>query len=148
MKNMLPIFTALLIAGSSSPAFADSSLELHDIIAASPAPMIEAVDLPFSSFDLTDHDKGDSQFMATMSEQFQPGFRLLAESKALETEELANPLGLIFPGELAYRSRSQDTGVDSIVPGRFLSNSVRADYLADSGPAAADKNAIGIRIGF
>lgn len=148
MKNLLPIFTAILIAGSASPAFADSSVELHDILAASSTPMIDAVDLPFSSFDLTDHGKGDSQFMATMSEQFQPGFRLPTDSKALETEGLANPLGLIFPGELAYRSRSQDTGVDSIVPGRFLSNSVRADYLVDSGPAAADKNAIGIRIGF
>lgn len=147
----LALITALTVTGlTSTPAFADSAVDTESMIdiARSAAP-VEAYSLPVNGFELSalKSDK-TTEFMATMSDQYQPGYRYAALTEYTNTETGPGLASLLVPEEFAFRSNSQDSGVDAALPGRFLSNSVRADYLTSNGPASSDKSSVGIRFGF
>ncbi len=148
MKKVL-IIAAAFGSITAAPAWADSAVDTDSMMTAAAPTQHQAIDLPIGNFDLAGVDRAQANaFMATMAESYEAGYRVPTALKAIPAEPSAGLTGLFIPAEFAYRSSAQDSGVDAVTPGRFLSSSVRADYLADTGPAAADKSAVGIRFGF
>lgn len=149
MKNVTLATAAALISITATPAFADSAIDTDTMVETAAPQQHQAIDLPISNFDLARvTGESDRGFMATMAAEFEPGFRVQNAQAPVTTEPNASLSGLFIPQEFAYRSSAQDSGVDAVNPGRFLSSSVRSDFLSDAGPAAADKNSVGVRFGF
>ncbi|QTD56794.1 hypothetical protein [Parasphingorhabdus cellanae] len=149
MKNVTLAAAAALISTTATPAFADSAIDTETMVETAAPQQHQAIDLPIGHFNLAGvtTDQGYS-FMATMVDIFEPGYRVQdngARPASKPNESLAS---LLVSEEFSYRSTAQDSGVDAVNPGRFISSSVRSDYLSDAGPAAADKSSIGIRFGF
>ncbi len=148
-RFMIPLM--LGFAGlSASPALADSAIDTPSMLeSASPAPSVNAENLPIDGFDLSGlQPASPAGFMATMSASYQPGYRLKNTASEEFVGDRGGVVSAIVSPEFAYRSTAQDSGVDAVLPGRFISNSVRGDYLPDTGPAASDKSSIGLRFGF
>lgn len=149
MKNATIATAAALISITATPAFADSAIDTQSMVEAAAPQKQKAIDLPISNFDLAGViGKKDYSFMATMAAEFEPGFRVKNGTSPFTAQPNAGLTGLFIPQEFSYRSTAQDSGVDAINPGRFLSSSVRSDYLSDAGPAASDKSSVGVRFGF
>lgn len=149
MKNVTLAAAAALISITATPAFADSSIDTQSVVETVAPQKHQAIDLPISNFDLAGvTSKQDHSFMATMASEFEPGFRVRNNAAPIVVEPNLGLSGLLIPQEFSYRSTAQDSGVDAVNPGRFLSSSVRSDYLSDAGPAAADKSSVGVRFGF
>ena len=148
MKKAISTVLIALAASAATPAFADdSAVDMQDMAKEVSSSQHKAIDLPVSGFDLTTLGS-NREFMATMASEFEPGYRVVQQSEAFAPTANAGIASLFFPPEYSYRSSAQDSGVDAVTPGRFLSSSVRADYLTDTGPAAADKSSVGLRFGF
>jgi len=149
MKNITLAAAAALISITATPAFADSAIDTETMVEAAAPQQHQAIDLPISNFDLAGvTGKQEPSFMATMIAEFEPGFRVQNNEAPITIEPNAGLSGLFIPQEFSYRSNAQDSGVDAVNPGRFLSSSVRSDFLSDAGPAAADKSSVGVRFGF
>ncbi|MEO0441362.1 MAG: hypothetical protein AAF067_10855 [Pseudomonadota bacterium] len=140
---------ATLMALTGAPALADdSAIDTHSMMEAAAPPTHNATSLPVSGFDLAALSGQQSlQFMATPESDYQPGYRI---RETAAPAQASNPgiASLIVPEEFAYRSTAQDSGVDALVPGQFLSTSVRDDLQSDTGPAAWDKSSVGLRLPF
>ncbi|MEP2101925.1 MAG: hypothetical protein ABJP02_10495 [Parasphingorhabdus sp.] len=149
MKNVIIATAAALISMTATPAFADSAIDTESMVEAAAPQKQQAIDLPISNFDLASFTgKQDHSFMATMADAFEPGYRVKDSGSPVTAQPNIGLSSLLIPQEFAYRSTAQDSGVDAVNPGRFLSSSVRSDYLSDAGPAAADKSTVGVRFGF
>ncbi len=149
MKNVTLAAATALISISATPAFADSAIDTQSMVETAAPQKHQAIDLPISNFDLARvTGKQERGFMATMAAEFEPGFRVQNNEAPIAIEPNAGLSGLFIPQEFSYRSNAQDSGVDAVNPGRFLSSSVRSDFLSDAGPAAADKSSVGVRFGF
>lgn len=149
MKNVTLAAAAALISITATPAFADSAIDTETMVETAAPQKQQAIDLPISNFDLAGvTGKQNHSFMATMAAEFAPGFRVKNTTAPVTAKPNAGLTSLFIPQEFSYRSTAQDSGVDAINPGRFLSSSVRSDYLSDAGPAATDKRSVGIRFGF
>ncbi len=149
MKNISLAAATALISITATPAFADSAIDTQSMVETAAPQKHQAIDLPIRKFDLARlTGQQDPSFMATMATEFEPGFRVSNNTAAPATEPSVGLSGLFIPQEFSYRSNAQDSGVDAVNPGRFLSSSVRSDFLPDTGPAAADKNSVGVRFGF
>lgn len=149
MKNAIIATAAALISITATPAFADSAIDTQSMVEAAAPQKHQAIDLPINGFDLAGvTGKQDHSFMATMAAEFEPGYRVQDDGSPVAAQPNVGLSGLFIPQEFSYRSTAQDTGVDTINPGRFLSSSVRSDYLSDAGPGAADKSSVGVRFGF
>ncbi len=148
MKQKISAITLLLAATMSSPALADNSTSGNDaMVEASALPSHQAISIPVQSFDLSGVTNA-RHFMATAETEFMSDYRLQKNDRYMFQKSSAGLAELLVPEEFIYRSTAQDSGVDAVTPGRFLSESVRSDYLANTGPAAKDKSSIGIRFGF
>ncbi len=148
MKNAIIATAAALISITATPAFADSAIDTESMVETAAPQQHQAIDLPISNFDLAGvAAKQKHSFMATMADAFMPGYRLPKNDIPSLSQPNAGLAGLLIPEEFSYRSTTQDSSVDAVNPGRFLSSSVRPDYLSDAGPAAADKSAVGVRFG-
>ncbi|MEM8919684.1 MAG: hypothetical protein AAGE37_12585 [Pseudomonadota bacterium] len=149
MTKAIAWTAATLMALTGAPALADdSAIDSHSMMEAVAPPTHNATDLPVSGFDLAAlTDQQSLRFMATTESDYQPGYRIRETAAPVET---GNPglASLIVPEEFAYRSTEQDSGVDALVPGQFLSTSVRDDLQSDTGPAAWDKSSVGLRLPF
>lgn len=141
---------ATLMALTGSPALADdSAIDTDSMMEAAAPPKHNATDLPVSGFDLAALGGQQSlRFMATMESEYQPGYRISETGSPVVTSNSAGLASLIVPEEFAYRSTEQDSGVNALVPGQFLSTSVRGELQNDSGPAARDKSSVGLRLPF
>ncbi|MEL6875375.1 MAG: hypothetical protein AAGM33_07825 [Pseudomonadota bacterium] len=141
---------ATLMALTGTPALADdSAIDTHSMMEAAAPPTHNATDLPVSGFDLAALTGQQSlRFMATMESTYEAGYRISAASSPVASGSNPGIASLIVPEEFAYRSTAQDSGVDALVPGQFLSTSVRADLQSDTGPAARDKSSVGLRLPF
>ncbi|WP_109356293.1 hypothetical protein [Sphingorhabdus sp. EL138] len=149
MKNAVIVTAAALISITATPAFADSAIDTQSMAETASPQKHQAIDLPISNFDLAGvTSKKDHGFMATMAAEFAPGFRIQSDIAPVAAQPDAGLTSLFIPQEFSYRSNAQDSGVDAISPGRFVSSSVRSDYLSDAGPAAKDKSSVGVRFGF
>lgn len=150
MKNVILASAAALISITATPAFADSAIDTETMVeTAAPPTQHQAIDLPISSFDLAGATTSQQYgFMATMADSFEPGYRIQNGPTPGITRPNIGVSSLLIPEEFSYRSTAQDSGVDAVNPGRFLSSSVRPDYLSEAGPASADKSAVGVRFGF
>ncbi len=148
MKKEISVLAIALAAITSSPALADeAAVETQAMIETAAPKTYQAVDIPVQSFDLAGVAK-TKDFMATVTRGYKPNHRLQENNAGSYAENSAGPAALFVPEEFAYRSNAQDSGVDAVTPGRFVSQSVRTDYLSDTGTAAADKSSVGIRFGF
>lgn len=149
MKNAIIVTAAALISITATPALADSAVDTDSMVEAASPQKHQAVDLPVTNFDLAAvAQPSNHSFMATMATDFEPGYRVNDELSPVAIEPDAGLAGLFVPREFAFRSTAQDSGVDAINPGRFISSSIRSDFLSDAGPAAADKSSVGVRFGF
>ncbi|WP_422343075.1 hypothetical protein [Parasphingorhabdus sp.] len=149
MKNAIIVTAAALISITATPAFADSAIDTQSMIETVAPQQFQAIDLPVSRFDLAGVTGSQNDgFMATMMETFEPGYRVSVNAEPILAEPNAGLTSLFIPQEFSYRSTAQDSGVDAINPGRFLSSSIRSDFLSDTGPAASDKSSVGVRFGF
>lgn len=149
MKNIALAAAAALISITATPAFADSAIDTQSMVETAAPQKHQPIDLPISNFDLAGvAAKQQHSFMATMAAEFEPGFRVKNNASPLTAQPNVGLSGLFIPQEFSYRSTAQDSSVDAVNPGRFLSSSVRPDYLSDAGPAAADKSSVGVRFGF
>lgn len=149
MKNVILASAVALISITATPAFADSAIDTETMVeTAAPQTQQQAIDLPINSFDLAGAKASQQYgFMATMADSFEPGYRIEIGPTPDITRPSVGLSSLLIPQEFSYRSTTQDSSVDAVNPGRFLSSSVRPDYLSDAGPAAADKSAVGVRFG-
>ncbi len=149
MKNVVIVTAAALISITATPAFADSAIDTQSMVEAAAPQKHQAIDLPISNFDLAGVSSNqDQSFMATMAPGFESGFRIENDVSPVVEQRSAGLTNLFIPQEFSYRSTAQDSGVDAVNPGRFLSSSVRSDFLSDAGPGAADKSSVGVRFGF
>lgn len=154
MKNRIATTAAILTATAmmltASPALADdSAVDTDDMVETLASSIPDAVDLPIGGFDLkTIQGSQNLDFMATMAAEYQPGYRLEKQTSAAGAPSTSGLASLLVPEEYSYRSNEQDSGVYPVIPGRFLSSSVRTDYLTDTGPAARDKSSVGFRLPF
>ncbi|SIN82978.1 hypothetical protein SAMN02745824_1948 [Parasphingorhabdus marina DSM 22363] len=152
MTKAIAWTAATLMALTSSPALADdSAIDTSSMIeaAAVTPPTYQAADLPVSGFDLAALNSQQSpRFMATMESQYQAGYRIANITAPDLTDNSPGLASLIVPEEFAYRSTEQDSGVDALVPGQFISSSVRGELQSDTGPAARDKSSVGLRLPF
>ena len=147
MKNLVKI-AAILTAMISVPALADDmGIDTSDMTETASPALVNAFDLSADGFDLSSTTRQTS-FMATMAASLSPDYRLQNQGSGKYAENNAGIVSLFVPEEFAYRSNAQDSGVDAIVPGQYLSQSVRPDFLNDNGPAANDKSSVGLRFGF
>ncbi len=149
MKNAIIATAAALISITATPALADSAIDTETMVETAAPQQHQAIDLPISNFDLAGVATNQKHsFMATMADAFKPGYRVPNNATPILSQPIAGLTGLFIPEEYSFRSTAQDSGVDAVNPGRFLSSSVRSDYLSDTGPAASDKNTVGVRFGF
>lgn len=154
MKNRIASTVSILgttvMMLTASPALADdSAVDTDSMVETMAPPAPAAVDLPIASFDLNAIPGSQNlDFMATTSAKVQPGYRIENQTSAAIAPSSAGLASLLVPEEYSYRSTEQDSGVYPVIPGRFLSSSVRADYLTDTGPAARDKSSVGFRLPF
>ena len=150
MKRILVPLMIASLGLVASPAQADSAIDTQSMTeSAAPAPLVNAEQLPIGAFDLSGlATSSPADFMATMANRHKRDFRLKAEADPRFDGDQGGLVSAIVSPEFAYRSSAQDSGVDAVLPGRFVSNSVRDDFLPDTGPAASDKSSIGLRFGF
>ncbi|MEO9469768.1 hypothetical protein [Parasphingorhabdus sp.] len=154
MKNRIAttasIFSATVMMLTASPAIADDSAVDTESMTEAMAPSVPvAVDLPIAGFDLKAVSGSQNfDFMATAAKKNQPGYRIDNQPSPAITQPTSGLTSLLVPEEYSYRSSEQDSGVYPVIPGRFLSSSIRADYLTDTGPAARDKSSVGLRLPF
>ncbi|GAA0467384.1 hypothetical protein GCM10009096_05200 [Parasphingorhabdus litoris] len=149
MKNSFIAAAAAIVSITATPAFADSAIDTQSMVEIATPQKQQAVNLPISKFDLAGvANQQDHSFMATMTNTFEPGYRVKNEGASPTEQSSIGIANLFVPQEFSYRSTAQDSGVDAVTPGRFLSSSIRSDFLSDAGPAAFDKSSVGVRFGF
>ena len=149
MQKYVPLAAAALILAASPAQADDAAMDVESMMEQSETKIYQPITPDFGTFDISGLSANtDASFMATMSKQFEAGFRLNEPVANFDRDSSAGLAALIVPEEFAFRSNEQDSGVDSVNPGRYLSHSVRSDYLSDTGPAARDKSSVGVRFGF
>lgn len=149
MHRAILTFAAAAMATTASPALADEAMDVDAMVEHNLPEPVNAVTPIVSGFDVENIGSSTAdEFKATITSQYQSGYRLSEPVARFDNGSSAGLVSIFIPEEFAYSSTAQDTGVDNALPGRYLSNSVRSDYLSETGPITRDKSSLGIRLGF
>lgn len=150
MQKAILILAATVSTLAASPALADDAgIDTDSMVDQMKPASIDAITPSIGNFKIENLGNNPrSDFMATAPAKFEQGYRLTAGQNSFSIEPSAGLVGLVVPEEFAFSSNAQDTGVDSALPGRFVSSSARSDFLSQSGPASRDKSALGVKFGF
>ncbi len=139
-----------------TPAYADSDISaqssaVREIAKTNP----HSFTLSPNQFDLSSVESAKPFSVVPVRLASEQEYRLISSNNqdfneaAFTTAGLTNALSAFGINEAqAFASLEQDTGVDALVPGRFISSSVRSDYIVDGTPGANDKSALGVKFGF
>jgi len=150
MNKSATLLAAVVAISISSAAYADdAAMDVESMVERTDTQSYQAITPIISGFDIARLGKQKpAQFMATMRSGYDQEYRLKQPINKFESDSKAGLAALLVPQEFAFRSTEQDSSVNAITPGQYVSNSVRSDYVSDTGPAANDKSSIGVKFGF
>ena len=149
MKNSIGIISALVAVSIASPVLADDAMDVSSMVEQSQTTSYQPITPSVQAFNIANLSTGKkADFMATMANQYRPDYRLHQPVANFDKDSNVGLVSLIVPKKFAFRSTAQDSGVDAVIPGRYVSHSVNRDYTSDTGPAARDKSTTGIKFDF